>query len=57
MAAQQGHAVAPAPVSAAELAPVARQTHARGFDKDRVIMKLRLGDQIAVDPEAAGESG
>ena len=30
-----------------------RQTHARGFDKDRVIMNLRLGDQIAVDPEAA----
>ena len=33
-----------------------RQTHARGFDKDRVIMNLRLGDQIA-QPQAAEENG
>ena len=30
-----------------------RQKYGRGFDKDRVIMNLRLGDQIASDPEAA----
>ena len=28
-----------------------RRTYARGFDKDRVVMNLRLGDQIAADPE------
>ena len=33
-----------------------RQTYARGFDKDRVVMNLRLGDQIAQAP-AAEESG